>query len=104
MGHSMSRERKMNRMDDLISRQAAIDALNGEFTVTGRKNAETIRDYISDVDKKLRELPSAERHGRWIYLCGLDAFECSVCGRQMVRNIFNYCPWCGAKMDEVTEW
>ena len=38
--------------------------------------------------------------GEWIYLDGLDAFECSVCGRQMVRNIFNYCPWCGAKMEE----
>lgn len=38
-------------------------------------------------------------HGEWIYLSGLDAFECSVCGRQMVRNIFDYCPWCGAKMD-----
>lgn len=44
---------------------------------------------------------SPEQHGRWIYLSGLDAFECSICGRQMVRNIFDYCPWCGAKMDEV---
>ena len=47
--------------NDLISRQAAIDALDGEFNITGRENAETIRDYINGVDKKLRELPSAER-------------------------------------------
>lgn len=46
--------------DDTISRQAAIDALDGELTITGRENAETIRDYINGVDKKLRELPSAE--------------------------------------------
>ena len=38
------------------------------------------------------------KKGKWIYLIGLEAFECSVCGRQMVRNIFDYCPWCGADM------
>lgn len=45
-------------------------------------------------------IPQPERkEGKWIYLNGLDAFECSVCGRQMVRNIFDYCPWCGARMN-----
>ena len=47
-------------MDDYISRQAAINALDGEFNITGRENAETIRDYINSVNKKLRELPSAQ--------------------------------------------
>lgn len=39
------------------------------------------------------------KKGKWIYHEPLDVFECSVCGRQMVRNIFDYCPWCGAKME-----
>ena len=90
--------------DDTISRQAAINALDGEFTITGRENAETIRDYINGVDKKLRELPSAERHGRWedysiekwIYA------KCSECGTvHDVRS--NYCPNCGAKMEGEEE-
>lgn len=43
-------------------------------------------------------IESERRKGKWIYLIGLDAFECSCCGRQMVRNIFDYCPWCGSDM------
>lgn len=49
-------------------------------------------------------LPTIEpKKGKWIYHEPLDVFECSVCGRQMVRNIFNYCPWCGAKMERSEE-
>lgn len=49
-------------------------------------------------------IPQSQRkEGKWIYLNGLDAFECSVCGRQMVRNIFDYCPWCGAEMTKGEE-
>lgn len=41
----------------------------------------------------------AERkEGQWIHLDTWDTFECSVCGGQMVRNVYDYCPWCGAKM------
>ena len=39
------------------------------------------------------------KKGKWIYHEPLDVFGCSVCGRQMVRNIFDYCPWCGARME-----
>lgn len=93
-------------MDDLISRQAAIDALEEPCEVpetwTDEYAVGERMQWEKDV-KALNSLPSAERHGRWIYLGGLDAFECSVCGRQMVRNIFDYCPWCGAKMDGKEE-
>lgn len=89
---------KIRTDGDTISRQEAIDALDGEITVTGRANAEAVRGYARLVADRLKSLPSAQRKGKWIYLNGLDAFECSVCGRQMVRNIFDYCPWCGAEM------
>ena len=68
------------------------------------KTVQTLRS-MGFSDEEINEMleknkvSEAERHGRWIYLGGVDAFECSVCGRQMVRNIFDYCPWCGAKME-----
>ncbi len=47
------------------------------------------------------------RHGHWIDEIGM--FLCSECGdawgtdnEEMVRS-FNYCPNCGAKMDEVED-
>ena len=93
-------------MNDLISRQAAIDALDGKFNITGRENAETIRDYINGVDKKLRELPSAERRGRWVKVAeGWGSlWKCDQCGEMTVETVMgkpraNYCPNCGSRMD-----
>ena len=45
---------------DIISRQAAIDALDGEITVTGRENAEAVRGYVRLVADRLKRLPSAQ--------------------------------------------
>lgn len=90
-------------MDDLISRQAALDALNGKFTVTGRENAETIMDFLNGVCNKLRELPSAERRGRWTTERTMEhdgEWYCSVCGYEpTVYEASNYCPNCGARME-----
>ena len=57
-------------------------------------------------------MPSADiepvRHGRWIDKGGdsLRGFECSACGvkryvitKCMKKPIFDFCPFCGAKMD-----
>lgn len=55
--------------------------------------AEVLADYITTYTER--------KKGKWIYHESVDVFECSVCGRQMVRNIFDYCPWCGAKMEGV---
>lgn len=55
------------------------------------------------------------KHGHWIYIA-LDNFRkykviCSICKSEYVDNYdgyisaedFNYCPNCGAKMDEVID-
>lgn len=48
------------------------------------------------------------KHGRWIEI-GHPWYECSECGeRTAVVNlngevVWNYCPNCGARMDEVEE-
>lgn len=94
--------------DDTISRQAAIDALlHNQEVYSNNFGTDPIDKYttaiIANDVQTIVQLPSAQRKGKWIYLNGLDAFECSVCGRQMVRNIFDYCPWCGAEMTKGEE-
>ena len=83
-------------MNDLISRQAAIDAIFG-------RSHEIIKMRIGN-------LPSAQpeqQKGKWI--TSDDMYEtgvCSVCkcdSQEPVSyaiTMFKYCPNCGAKMEE----
>lgn len=74
---------------------------------------EALRDALYDADaitmngvKILNQFPPTDvspvRHGRWRF-CGSDkwndAYECSECGN-IAMDDSNYCPNCGAKMDE----
>ena len=91
--------------DDLISRQQAIDEI-AELQGRAATKAELIG--ISKAWKKIKKLPSAQMvHGHWIYCKGSngkDYRKCSVClHTQEITGVLNYCPICGAKMDEVTE-
>ena len=64
------------------------------------------------VDCILKGIPAADVapviHGRWIeqekYTFG-TMYDCSICGNRILDNghSWNYCPNCGAKMDEVSE-
>ena len=47
-------------MDDLISRQAAIDAISCNITVTGRQNAELVAATIGTFADRIKALPSAQ--------------------------------------------
>lgn len=38
-------------------------------------------------------------HGKWVYDEHDDMFHCSECRDSAVSNVYNYCMWCGAKMD-----
>lgn len=55
-------------MHDLISRQAAIEALDDNITLTGWGNSVAVRDYILRAKKRLQAIPAAqpERTGKWI--------------------------------------
>ena len=91
-------------MDDLISRQAAIDAVSNMLR---RKFG--IGGDLAEIT--LAELPSAQperKRGKWKpYRC--DMYECSECGyiytelTDRHRCGANYCPNCGADMREVSE-
>ena len=47
-------------MNDTISRQAAIDAIHCDITVTGRQNAELVAATIGAFVDRIKALPSAE--------------------------------------------
>jgi rubrerythrin len=85
---------------DLISRQAAIDAIHCDITVTGRQNAELVAATIGAFADRIKALPSAQperKKGRWkvtpVYI------KCSECGESFMLIPQNYCPHCGAKME-----
>ena len=84
-------------MDDLISRQSAIEAClkyNGVGWVW------------SQILNEIEALPSAERHGHWIKtrmpVTGAIEIKCSECDQKYYtafQLMWNYCPNCGARMD-----
>lgn len=87
-------------MSDLISREAAIEALK-------RAEALTRAFGYHNVIETIRELPTAERVGKWNWDFadnGWADWTCSICGWKMNTDIhvnlgYNYCPNCGARME-----
>ena len=72
------------------------------------------------LDQVIDAVPTVDaepvRHGRWIYReyreynsitssasISIGFYKCSVCGHGSGVNVDNYCPNCGAKMDEEEE-
>lgn len=113
-------------MDDLISRQAAIDTLESGKDKTAKGNIGGFYNAIiqNDIDK-LRNLPSAQPErirGYWkpytmSEVTGYDprlsmmgdpvfCYCCSACGRDACLGedgqelLTDFCPYCGADMRE----
>lgn len=93
-------------MDDLISRQAAIDALKKAYwdrDLQAAKDDPCVIDAMTDwAIRQVKALPSAERHGRWVDVepapHNLFYATCSVCGDRQTIEVANYCPNCGASL------
>ena len=102
-------------MDNLISRQAAIDALEEErkyLLARGQYGAEDV--LVHHALNVIDELPSAEperKKGEWVPnimdFFGMKAtigMKCSVCGEDALvadggdEVLSNFCPNCGADM------
>ena len=78
------------------------------FIAANWPNDPLLKQIVFNLLDKLPTVDSVEVvHGRWIekpYLLGTTRY-CSICGQNygMPHGVFNYCPNCGAKMDEGNE-
>ena len=101
-------------MDDLISRQAAIETLLAEGLITAavyieRMPSADLFEYSDKLWKTAYERGKAEAYpkkGKWMYRKN-DMWECSECENIIYsetkgdRKYFHaYCGRCGAKMEE----
>ena len=68
------------------------------------------KGYVNAIED-LADIPAADvapvRHGYWIEQCEESLYSCSACGSEWVtiegtpeENDMDFCPHCGAKMDE----
>lgn len=90
-------------MDDLISRQAAIEELNQQSLLWGKEWDKALAQAV------IASLPTIDpvKHGKWLlheYPDGYYHTECSECGTVYDEKVYfgktaHYCPNCGARMD-----
>ena len=100
-------------MDDLISRQAAIDSLT-EIIINLKNVYGDMGSAVNGARECIKSLSSAEperKRGEWIYEGKRGRFpacKCSICGHYenadwaMLQGA-NFCPNCGADMREEYE-
>lgn len=86
-------------MSDYIKREDAIEAFDPKQR----------RDWYTPwIVETLKDLPSADvapvRHGRWVVIDAEEPrrYGCSECKR-LSWHMENYCPNCGARMDEEVD-
>ena len=96
-------------MDEYIKRKAAL-ALVKPDAPEDEKAAVTIATAKKLVRSIVLRTPAADVapvvHGHFVhdgprFAHGVDWWHCSNCGRLAsgVETRFDYCPWCGARMD-----
>lgn len=84
-------------MSDLISRQAAIDAITSILGDVSARHNGWIDPYYAV--QKIKTLTSVQHEGRWIHQNG-DLYECGECGAmEHISPEWGYCPVCGAEME-----
>lgn len=100
-------------MDDLISRQATIEALRGNEPAyeDGEAYIQWEKDFYSIYS--INGLQSDRKVGKWMFTdAAPHRVYCSNCYATLVPNkewlvdyniSTNYCPNCGARMDERRE-
>ena len=108
-------------MSDLISRQAALEEIQGFYPpkVPNESEAEAINRVgwecaINCIEAYLRTVKPVDpvKHGKWIKNDGRYGWHCSKCGKDDIYAFCSdsdtegdycqqdyYCPNCGARMD-----
>jgi len=89
---------------ETIYRQAAIDAINCDITITGKQNAEVVAETIASFVDRIKALPSAEpeiakrivgksRDGMTLW------YQCDMCN-EPVDAQDNFCRGCGRRLTD----
>ena len=87
-------------MNDLISRRAAIEAVQNRHMMLSKEKVLLIND--------LEKLPSAQpKKGKWIHHPEIgwgETWLCDQCGEKTTSTVMgkpraNFCPNCGAEME-----
>lgn len=93
-------------MDDLISRRDAVSRFSDLLMIELRgKRLPT----WEEVYNAIKEVPSAQRNGKWIYPTDIKGFgRCPHCKAlwdySLISNpFFKFCPRCGNGENELTE-
>lgn len=114
MADYIKREDVMELLDMLLEHyhDTVVEVIKHTAAIAPKEFHISEEDDIADFNfeiyawkKDFLSIPSADvapvRHGRWIEATRDDPcyYVCSICGK-MVDIEENYCPNCGAKMDE----
>ena len=86
-------------MDDVIYRQAAIDALTTECSWTIYDEHGQLTPNGEEILGTLKKIPSAQKKGHWVENHDSDhAWKCSECGCGYTDSKLSFCYDCGADM------
>lgn len=95
-------------MDEYIKREAAFDAVFGQFCASSDETEQALNAAIEEI----KMIPAADVvpvvRGKWVWDDGEDMhYYCSCCHHnaygctcEIIDGEYNYCPNCGAKMDK----
>ena len=88
---------------DLIYREQAMATIDELNAISFYEANEHSREAYKEIRAAIKQLPSAEKTGKWAKGCNIyDGelqlwFECSECDKRFDYR-YNYCPNCGARM------
>lgn len=88
-------------MDDLISRQDAIEVADAVWAVTGDKNVAKVWDQLKDLPSAQPERKRGQWYEHYSHEDGeRDGVQCSECGTHYYfgGQLMNFCPNCGSEM------
>lgn len=95
---------KIYNENDLVSRQAAIEAfgLSEKTRKYGGDHSGYDTRMLYEIQDVLENLPSAQperKTGKWVEKLNVYGVAyCSLCGYELHTNDTNFCPNCGADM------
>jgi hypothetical protein len=58
-----------------------------------------LRDMWAEATSELSKEKAKAKHGKWLYY-STTMMECSLCKRHVARHKYEYCPHCGASMED----